>query len=365
MILLQMKFLTKFKSIISFRDLYMSQILFMKKITCNILTVLLIFLAPSALYSQNDDQYVFDKSIALPGDGGYDYLYIDQAGRKLYVSHGTTVNVLDLNSEKLIGTVENMQGVHGIAVVKELNRGFISDGKANSVAVFDLENYKLVGNIPVSGKKPDAITYDPFSNHVFTFNGGSNNASVIDVVSLKEMGIIDLGGAPEFGVPDGQGKIFNNLEDKNRLNVIDTRSLKVIGSYPLSPCGGPTGLALDPVHKRLFTGCRENKGMSVLDAVTGKIITTLPIGAGVDAVAYDQETGLIFCSNGDATTTIIKQESADNYKVVQTLSTQTRAKTLALDTQTHKIYLSVVDFEKGTRNPVTGSFKVMVFKLAH
>ena len=337
----------------------------MKKNTGSFLTILLLFLAPSALLSQNDDQYVFDKSIALPGDGGYDYLYIDQPGRKLFVSHGTAVNVVDLTIEKLIGTVENMQGVHGIAIVKDLNRGFISDGKANALAVFDLSNFKLIGNIPVSGKKPDAITYDPFSNHVLTFNGGSNNASVIDVVGLKEIGVIDLGGAPEFAVPDGQGKIFNNLEDKNKLNVIDTRSLKVIGSYPLSPCGGPTGLALDPVHQRLFTGCRENKGMSVLDAVSGKIITTLPIGAGVDAVAYDPGTGLIFCSNGDATTTIIKQESADNYKVIQTLSTQTRAKTLALDTQTHKIYLSVVDFEKGTRNPVAGSFKVLVFKLAH
>jgi len=204
--------------------------------------------------------------------------------------------------------------------------------------------------------------YDSFSDRVFSFNGESNNSSVVDPNTLKQVGTVDLGGGPEFAVANGKGLIYNNLEDKNSLNIIDSKTLKVIKNYPLTPCGGPTGLALDDANHRLFTVCRENKGMSVVDANTGKVITTIPIGAGVDAVAYDPETKLIFCSNGDATTTIIKQTSADSYSVVQTLKTAVRAKTLALDTRTHKIYLSVADFEPGTRKALPNTFKVLVYK---
>lgn len=314
-------------------------------------------------HAQQQNLYSLDKKILLPGEGGYDYLFIDDQNRQLYVSHGTTVNVIDLNTDKLVGTIDNMQGNHGIAVAQGSGKGFISDGKANAVVVFDIKTLKTIKVIPLTGKKPDAIIYDPFSNRVFAFNGGSDNASVIDVDALKETGIIALGGGPEFAVADGHGKIYNNIEDKNTLKVIDSKSLKIINSYSLTPCGGPTGLALDTGNQRLFTVCRENKGMSVVDINSGKIIITLPIGAGVDAVAYDAETKLIFCSNGDATTTIIKQQSADKYSVVQTLATQTRAKTLALDTQTHKIYLSVMDFEPGTKNILPNSFKILVYKM--
>jgi len=180
---------------------------------------------------------------------------------------------------------------------------------------------------------------------------------------LKEIGTVDLGGGPEFAVPDGKGLIYNNLEDKNSLNVIDASTMKVIHNYPLSPCGAPTGLALDVPHQRGFTGCRENKGMSVVDLNTGKVITTLPIGGGVDAVAFDASTKLIFCSNGDSTTTIIKQKSEDEYTVVQTLYTQLRAKTMALDKVTHKIYLSAPKFEPGTRKIIPGTFAVLVYKM--
>src|SRR3984893_15918361 len=274
--------------------------------------------------------YTLDKKIKLPGDGGYDYLSIDHLNQRLYVSHGTKVDVIDLQTQMPVGTIDSLHGFHGIAIVNEVNRGFISDGRGNSVLAFDLKTLKPIATIPLSGKNPDAITYDPSSKKVFAFNGGSNNASVIDPGQLKETGLVDLGGAPEFAVPDGKGKMFNNLEDKNALVVIDTKTMKAVKTYPLAPCGGPTGLAIDLKNQRLFTVCRENKGMSVVDISSGKVITTLPIGAGVDAVAYDPDSKLIFASNGDGTTTIIKQESADDYKLVQTLNTQVRAKTMAL-----------------------------------
>lgn len=307
--------------------------------------------------------YVADKSIPLTGDGGYDYLSIDKVNHRLYVSHGTQVNVIDLVTEKPVGSIDNMKGVHGIAIVNKLNRGFITDGKANAVVAFDLKTLKTIATIALTGANgPDAIMYDPYSDRVFSFNGESNNSSVIDPKTLKQVGTVALGGGPEFAVADGKGKIYNNLEDKNSLNIIDSKTLKVIKNYPLAPCGGPTGLALDAVNQRVFTVCRENKGMSVVDINTGKVTATIPIGAGVDAVAYDAETKLVFCSNGDGTTTIIKQKTADEYSVIQTLKTPLRAKTLALDTQTHKIYLSVAEFEPGTRKALPGTFKVLVFK---
>jgi DNA-binding beta-propeller fold protein YncE len=327
------------------------------------LFTLAIFMSTSVTLSAQTPIYTLDKQIALPGESGYDYVSIDAVNHRLYVSHGTSVNVVDLDTEQPIGEIKDMQGNHGIAIANDLNRGFISDGRANAVVVFDLKTLKTIATVPVSGKGPDCITYDQFSKQVFSFNGRSNNASVIDAVALKEVGSVDLGGGPEFAVADGKGLIYNNLEDKNSLNLIDTKSMKVVKNYPLAPCGGPTGLALDSKNQRLFTVCRENKGMSVVDINSGKVIATLPIGQGVDAVAYDPETHYIFCSNGDATTTIIKQESADSYSVVQTLATAIRAKTLALDTKTHKIYLSVADLKPGTRDIIPGTFHVLVYKM--
>ena len=306
--------------------------------------------------------YTYDKSIAVPGDGGYDYLSIDEVNRHLFVSHGTSVNVIDLNTEQVIGSIDSMKGVHGIAVVNEVNKGFITDGRGKSVVVFDLKTFKTITTIPVTPNGPDGIIYDPYSKKVLAFCGDGNAASVIDIYQLKESGTIALGGGPEFAVSDGKGLVYNNLEDKNSLNLIDTKTMQVVKNYPLAPCGGPTGVTLDAANQRVFTGCRENKGMSVVDINTGQVIATLPIGAGVDAVVYDAATKLIFCSNGDGTTTIIKQNSADNYEVVQTLATQTRAKTMALDKVTHKICLSARKFETGTRKVIPGTFTVLVYK---
>lgn len=331
----------------------------MKKIILSIAVLFVINQIPKVAHAQN---YVFDKAIALPGDGGYDYLSIDKVNRRLYVSHGTSVNVIDLTTEQPIGVIDNLKGIHGIAIDNKINRGFISDGKANAVVAFDIKTLKTIATIPVDAKGPDAIIYDSFSDRIYSFNGESNNSSVVDPNTLKQVGTIALGGGPEFAVSDGKGKIYNNLEDKNSLNIIDVKTLKVIKNYPLSPGGGPTGIALDEKNQRAFSVCRENKGMSVVNVNTGKVVATLPIGSGVDAVAFDPETKLIFCSNGDGTTTIIKQESADKYSVFQTLTTQNRARTLTLDTRTHKIYLSVASFEPGTRKALPNSFKVLVYK---
>jgi YVTN family beta-propeller protein len=307
--------------------------------------------------------YVLDKTIALTGDAGYDYVSIDMPNNRLYVSHGSMLNIVDLVTEKQIAVIGDMQGIHGVAIAPKSNRAFISDGRANAVVAFDLTTLQKVATIPVTGKGPDGIIYDSFSDRVYCINGDSNDISVIDPSTLKQVGSIDLGGAPEFAVSDGKGKVYNNLEEKNIVNVIDAKTLKVINKYPIAPAGGPTGITLDDADNRIFTVCRQNKGMSVLDAITGKIIATVPIGGGVDAVCYDPATKLIFCSCGDGTTTIIKQNSADDYSVVQTLKTPVRAKTMALDTRSHKIYLSVADFEPGTRKALPNSFKVLVFKM--
>jgi YVTN family beta-propeller protein len=313
------------------------------------------------LSAQSNAGYTLEKKIPLPGDGGYDYLYLDNQERRLYISHGNQVEVLDLNSETPIATIRDMQGVHGIAIAHDVNKGFISDGDANAVIVFDLTTFKVISKIQLTGKDPDAIIYDSISHRIFAFNGHSDNASVIDVYNLKEIALIKLGGGPEFAVPDGEGKVYNNLEDKSSLIVFDSKTLQLLKNYPLAPCGGPTGLSLDLAHQRAFSGCRTNKGLTVTDMGSGKIIATIPIGAGVDAVAYDKATALIFCSNGDGTTTVIHQETPDNYKVIQTIQTQVRAKTLALDPLTHKLYLSVTDVQPGTKIRIPGTFKILVF----
>jgi YVTN family beta-propeller protein len=329
----------------------------MKKIILIFLTVL--FNLPY-VFAQ---KYVLNKTISLPGEGGNDYVYIDQAGQRLYASHGTAVNVVDLKTEKPVGVIGGMKGVHGIAVVNELHRGFISDGKANAVVAFDTQTLQVIKTIPVTGKGPDGIIYDPFSKLIFTFEGDSNAAVAVDPTALRETGTVALSGTPEFAVADGKGLIYNNLEDKSRLAVIDTRTLKEIKNYPLAPCGGPTGLAVDAAHQRLFTVCRENKGMSVIDITTGKVTQTLPIGAGVDAVVYDAANQLVIASNGDGTANVFKQNDADHYTPVQTLITQYHAKTMCLDPATHRIYFPVSDYQAATKAQVPGSFKLLVYQL--
>lgn len=335
----------------------------MKKNVLTSLLFVMISICSQYSFAQQDSIYQFEKKISVPGNSGYDYISIDTINRRLYVSHGTSVNVIDLKNDEVVGIIDSMKGVHGIAIVNKLNRGFISDGRANAVIAFDLSTLKKISTIPLSTQGPDGIIYDPYSQRVLAFCGHSSNASVIDVRELKEVGTIELGGAPEFAASDGKGLVYNNLEDKSSLDVINTKTMNVIHNYSLSPCGGPTGIALDDADHRAFTVCRENKGMSVVDVTTGKVITTIPIGAGVDAVVYDASEKRVIASNGDGTATIIKQNSPDNYSIIQTLHTTNRAKTMALDPVTHKIYFSAAQFEPGTRNIIPDSFAVWIYKL--
>ena len=324
----------------------------------------LLALLITVITATHAQQYTFDKKIPVPGDGGYDYMAIDEVNNHLFVSHGTAFNVIDLATEQPIATIDGLKGVHGIAFAHEVNKGFISDGKAKGVHVVDLTTFKVLKTISLPAEDEDGIIYDPYSKKVFCFCGDSKVTCVIDPKTLEVVKTIDLGGSPEFAVSDGKGLVYNNIEDQNVIKVIDTKNMTIKATWPLDPCGGPTGIAYDPGHKRLFTGCRKNKGLSVLDATTGKVIQTLPIGAGVDAVIYDARRQLIFVSNADTTTTIIKQESPDKYSVIQTLATQYRAKTMAFDRKTRKIYLSAPQFVPGTRKIIPGTFAVYVYKPA-
>ncbi len=315
-----------------------------------------------AVFAQDKKMYVLEKTIPLPGDGGFDYLFIDEVNRRLYVSHGTAVHVLDLETQQLVGTIENMQGVHGISIIPALGKGFITDGKANAVIVFDIHSLKILKSISLSGKKADAIMYDAFSDKILAFNGGSNNASVVDVHTLEEQQTIDLGGVPEFGVSDGKGKIYNNIEDRNKTVVIDARNFKILDSVLLTPHGGPTALSLDKNNGLLFIGCRDGNKMVVVDIKKKQVIATVPICKSVDAIVYDERAKLIFCS-GDGSTTIIRQEAASKYAIEQTLETGIRAKTMAYDSKQRTIYISLADFEPGTKKIITGTFRLLVYGL--
>jgi DNA-binding beta-propeller fold protein YncE len=297
----------------------------------------------------SEESYHVIKKIPIPGQGGFDYLTIDGSARRLYVSHGTQVEVLDVDSGAIVGKIPNTMGVHGIAIAPELGRGFVSDGQTATVTIFDLKTLKPIAEVP-AGKKPDAIIYDSASSQVFAFNGGSDSTTVISAADGKVVGTLDLGGGPEFAAADGDGYVFNNLEDQSRLVKINSKKLSVDERWPLAPCEAPSSMAMDRPNRRIFIGCRS-KVMAVVDADSGKVITTVAIGDHVDASAFDPESKLIFNSNGEGTISIIHEDSPDTYSVVQTVKTLPRAKTLALDLQTHRVFLSTVE---------DGQFEVLV-----
>ena len=299
-------------------------------------------------------------TIQLAGDGGWDYLSVDEVNQKLFVSHGTQVNVADLKTGEQIAIIPETNGVHGIAIANDLNKAFISCGKDSSVSVIDLINFKLVAKILGTGKNPDAILYDSFSKKVFTFNGRSSNATVIDAMTYKVITNIPLSGKPEFSQTDGKGKIYVNIEDKSTIAVISSVMLKVEKEWSIAPGEEPSGLALDNVNHRLFSVC-SNKMMTISDAIAGKVITTLPIGDGCDGVTFDSITKRIYSSNGEGTMTVVQQISADQYKVLENFPTQQGARTIAVNKTTHHLYLSTGEYLPGTgRRPVKpNSFKVL------
>lgn len=283
------------------------------------------------------------KAYKLGGDGGWDYLTLDPDSHHLFISRSTHVIVVDAGSGKLVGDIADTPGVHGIAVANDLGRGFTSNGREGTVSIFDLKTLKPISKVQAVGENPDAILFDPATKRVFTFNGKSHNSTAIEAENGNIAGKIELDGKPEFGVSAGDGELFVNIEDKSELVAIDSKALKVKSRWPLAPCESPSGLAIDKKNRRLFVGC-DNKMMAVVNADTGKVIATLPIGDGVDANRFDPETNLAFASCGEGVLTVVKEDSPDKFSVVQNVKTERGARTLELNPQTHEIYLVTAKF---------------------
>ena len=303
------------------------------------------------------------------GEGGWDYATVDSSTHRLYVTRTDHVQVINTDDGKTVGEVPGLEGGHGTAIVSNENRGFVTSGKSDTVIVFDLQTLKAVGEPIKVGKKPDAIVYEPFSKHVFAFNGQSDDASVIDPATAKVVATIALGGGPEFAGSDGKGTLFVNLEDKSETLAIDVRTNTVMHRWPLAPGESPSGLAVDAAKGRVFAGC-HNEQMVVLNAASGKVLATPAIGQGVDACAFDPGTGFAFASCGDGTLTVVKEENG-SYPVIDKIATKKGARTMALDLATHAVYLPAAEFEpaptpalgQGRVRPkmVPGSFMVLKF----
>jgi hypothetical protein len=313
-----------------------------------------------------DELYSFVEEIPAPGNGGWDYMSVDEAGRRLYVSHGSNVVVIDIDADKVVGEIPDTPGVHGVAVASDLTRGVVTCGRSGKAAIVDLSNLQTLTGLD-TGEGPDGMLYDPGTHEAYTFNGRGQSATVIDVKNAKVVTTIALGGRPEFGAADPElGKVFDNLEDKSEVVVIDDKMHSVTSRWPVAPGEEPSGMSIDPAHHRLFVGCRNQK-MLMMDGTGGKVLSEVPIGNGVDATCFDPGTGLAFASCGDGTTTIAR-EDGDKLTVVQTLKTEPRAKTMALDPKTHRIYLGSAKFgpapEGGGRRRapmIPGTFKILVY----
>ena len=291
-----------------------------------------------------EDLYKFLNEIPIGGEGGWDYVTVDAAARRLYLSHATKVVVVDLTKNAVIGEIGDTPGVHGFIVAPELERGFASNGKESKASIVDLKTLRTISKIE-TGTNPDALVYEPVRGEVYFFNHSGNSATVINAKTASIVSTIALGGSPEFAVVDGAaGRVYCNIEDKSEVAVIDTTKHQVVVRWPLAPGAEPTGMAFDRAHHRLFVGC-SNKLMTMLDTETGKVVATVPIGAGVDACAFDDSTQFAFASCGDGTTTIAKEETPEKLTVVQTLTTERGARTMALDPQTHRIYLPTAKFQ--------------------
>lgn len=331
----------------------------MKKI---LLICSILILSKATLFAQSSGYHLSD-SFHIKSNGWWDYIAVNK--NKLYVSHGTQVNILDKMNGDSLGVIPDTKGVHGIAIVNALNKGYTSNGGADNVTVFDLSNDKVLKEIP-TGKDPDAIFYDDYSKKIITCNGRANSLSVIDPLTDKVIGTIALSGKPETAVSDGAGKVFVNIEDKSAISIIDIKNLKVEKTWPIAPGESPSGLSMDRKTNRLFAGC-DNKMLIVLNAENGKVVATPAIGNGCDGTEFDPELNYIYSSNGDGTLTVIKEISKDKFEVLDNVTTKRGARTLTVDPATHTVYLPTADFGapvSGQRRPpmIPGSFQVLVVK---
>jgi DNA-binding beta-propeller fold protein YncE len=286
--------------------------------------------------------YHLVKNIPVAGEDGWDYLTVDADARRLYLSHATKVLVFDADSGAQVGEIPDTQGVHGIALAPDLGRGFTSNGRANTVTIFDLKTLKVVGSVK-AGTNPDAILYDGVTKRVFAFNGRSKDATVINAADGSVLSTFPVGGKPEFAVSDGKGSVYVNVEDTSEILHIDAQKMTVLHRWPLAPCKEPSGLAMDLKSRRLFAVC-DNEMMAVVDADSGKVVATPKIGEGPDAAGFDPETNYAFSSNGETgTLTVIREDAPDKYSVVDNVATKKSARTMALDSKTHNIFLPAAD----------------------
>ncbi|MBF0547239.1 MAG: YncE family protein [Candidatus Riflebacteria bacterium] len=299
--------------------------------------------------AQNCPEYKVVNRISVEGDGFWDLATVDETTGKLYLSHGSIVQVVDTKSGKLAGYIPDTNVVHGIAIANDFNKGFITCGKDSKVVIFDLKSLKILAKIP-SGKGPDGILYDPFSRKVFAFNGKSADVTVIDAKKNTVVVTLKLGGKPELPVSDDNGTIFVNIQDKNMIETINVKTLKVEQKWPIIPGEEPTGLAIDKANHRLFIGC-NNKLMVIMDSLNGKFISSVPVGAYVDGAGFDPGTRCAFTSNGDGTLTVVQEESKDKFRVLENVVTQKGARTLAVDTKTHHIFLPTAVFGPPPQRP--------------
>ena len=317
----------------------------------------------TSLQAQKDFHIL--KTFHIQSGGGWDYLIVGPGNNRLYVSHGTQVNILDKTTGDSIGVIENTTGVHGIAFDKSQNKGFTSNGRLNNVTVFDLNTNAVITQIP-TGANPDAIMYEPFTKKIITCNGRGKNLSFIDPVSNKLLDSIDVGGKPETAVSNGTGKLFVNIEDKNEILVVDLKKMVVESHWSIGPGEEPTGLVLDKNTNRLFAGC-GNKFLIAVNAANGKVVASVPIGDGCDGVAFDEDSKNIYTSNGEGTMSVFNEKSADKLEPVATVTTKRGARTITIDSQTHWIYLPTANFENpDPKTPnarpkmIPGTFQVLV-----
>lgn len=309
---------------------------------CLVFAAIFCCLAPLLAQTAASSGYHKTREIVLGGDGGWDYITFDSGARRLYVSRASHVVVLEPDSGEVVGTIADTPGVHGIAIAPELATGYTSNGRDGTVTAFDLRTLQQVARIGV-GTNPDAIVYEPTTKRVFAFNGGSNDVSVIDARSRTIIDTLALDGRPEFAIADGQGDVYFNIEDKSQVAKINASRASIEARWSLAPCEGPTGIAMDVQRRRLFVGC-SNSLMAVVDADSGRVLTTLPIGKGSDATAFDAQAHLAFSSNADGTLTVIREDGPDGFVVVENVATKLGARTMALDSPRQRIYLVTAEF---------------------